>query len=862
MKRRIIWRIVLGLVLLLALFLCVTKVFIPLFDTSAYDKTFVPDIKRYTGAEGDFTLTSENLTFTLDPATTHFTLTDHRTGKVWSSSAPGVASDSSTMLNEKERLQSILTLDYKNNTGKQTTFSSFAKSVTNSLYEVSHEGDTIRVTFTIGDIARTYLFPEAMTDDRFQAILDKLDKKAKRTVQDAYKKYNPAKYGKKDDPAALEAAYPDLKEGKIVWVLRNKDMKANAAAKLEEAMISGGYTMADYEYDESRIVRAGEIEGATDKPIFNVTIAYRLEGDDLVVEVPLSEITYNPDYPPTALNVLPAFGAAGSNETGYILVPEGSGAIIRYNNGKTKQNPYYANMYGWDWAAIRKEVVSETRMSFPVFGMATGGSSFVCIMEEGASWGGINADIAGRAGAGSYNSANAVYAIIHGDSYDVSERTNNNVYMFEQQLPDAMLRQRYRFVASDSYMDMAAAYRDYLLASHPEMQRELSAEAHTVIELVGAIDKVQQRMGVPTNVPIPLTTYKQATELLNKLAAEKLPNLSIRYTGWTNGGLNQTILNKIRLMSELGSERELKAFAEAAKAAGVPLYLDGLTQFARDSGMLEGFLAMRDAAQHTTREEAEIPEYSAIWYGPIEDRDTYYLLKPALAMKNADVLSGAVTAYGAAGISFRDLGGMLSADYNAKDLVTREEVRLQQIAKIRELQEKGQSVMIRQGNDYAAVLADIVTDLDFDGLQYRILDEYVPFYTAALHGSVVYTGSAINLADDRETLLLRSAEMGASLQYTLMADDVEELQDSWFSEYYGADVSIIYDDMINVVKAYNQALSGTFNQKMTGHERIGDVTITTYENGIRVYVNYGYEEASVDGVTIPARSYTAKEAIE
>ena len=231
-------------------------------------------------------------------------------------------------------------------------------------------------------------------------------------------------------------------------------------------------------------------------------------------------------------------------------------------------------------------------------------------------------------------------------------------------------------------------------------------------------------------------------------------------------------------------------------------------------------------------------------------------------MKNADVLSGAVTAYGAAGISFRDLGGMLSADYNAKDLVTREEVRLQQIAKIRELQEKGQSVMIRQGNDYAAVLADIVTDLDFDGLQYRILDEYVPFYTAALHGSVVYTGSAINLADDRETLLLRSAEMGASLQYTLMADEVEELQDSWFSEYYGADVSIIYDDMINVVKAYNQALSGTFNQKMTGHERIGDVTITTYENGIRVYVNYGYEEASVDGVTIPARSYTAKEAIE
>lgn len=861
-KRRIIWRIVLGLVLLLLAVLFVTKIILPLFDTSADDATFVPDIKRYTGAEGDFTLTSENLTFTLDPDTTHFTVTDNRTGKVWSSIAPGVANDANTMLNEKERLQSILTLDYKNNTGKQTNFNTFARSVTNSLYEVTREGDTIYVTFTIGDIARTYLYPEAITDARLQTILANLEKKDQRTITDAYQLKGEGEYKKKDDVAALEATYPDLKN-ELVWIIRNKDMKANAMTKLETALVKGGYTADDYEYDESRIVREGQVEGATDKPIFNVTIAYRLEGDDLVVEVPLEKITYNPDYPITSLNILPAFGSAGMDETGYIMVPEGSGALIRYNNGKTKQNPYYANMYGWDWASIRKEIVSETRMNFPVFGMATAGSSFVCIMEDGVSWAGVNADVAGRSGYGSYNSANAVYTIIHGDSYDVSERTNNNVYMFEQQLPEGTLRQRYRFVASDNYMDMAAAYREYLTAKHPELLQEVSSEAHTVVEMVGAIDKVQQVFGVPTNVPIAMTTYNQASELLEKLLAENLPNLSIRYTGWMNGGLNQTILNKIRLMNELGSESELQAFAKAASDAGVPLYLDGLTQFARDSGLLEGFLAMRDAAQHTTREEAEIPEYSSIWYGPIEDRDSYYLLKPELALNAVDVLSDAAAQYGAAGVSFRDLGGMLSGDYNAKDLTTREETRLQQIAKLQELRSEGQSIMIRQGNDYAAVLSDIVTDMDLDGTAYRIIDEFIPFYPAALHGSVTYTGAAINLADDREELLLRSAEMGASLMFTLMADDVEELQDSWFSEFYGADASIVYDDMIATVEAYNQSMSGTFNQKMTDHERTGSVAVTTYENGMRVYVNFGYTDAEVDGVTIPARSYTtAKEAIE
>ena len=869
MKRRIIWRIVLALVILLALALFVTKVIIPLFDVSGEALSYVPDIKRFAGTEETFSLESENLTFSLDPETTHFTVTDKRSGKVWSSIAPGVASDSNTMLNEKERLQSIISVDYKTNTGKMTTYSSFARSVTNRLYAIEQSEGEIRMTFTVGDIARTYMYPDAISGERMNAMLSNLAKKDQRTITDAYqeKGVDPetgkSKYKKNDDIAALEAQYPDLKEG-TVWILRKAkaDTKENAATKLEKAFAAAGYTAEDLEYDQSRIVIEGAVEGATDKPIFNVTLVYRLEGDDLVVEIPLDEITYNPDYPVTALNVLPAFGAAGPSEEGYILVPEGTGALIRFNNGKNKQNPYYANMYGWDWGLIRKEIVSETRMIFPVFGMATGGSSFICIIEDGVSWSGVNADVSGRPGAGSYNSANAVYTIVHGDSYDVSERTNNTVYMFEQRELSGKLSQRYRFIPSDDYMDMAASYRAYLQGKYPEMNREASADATTVIEMVGAIDKVQQRMGVPTNVPIPMTTYVQARELLEKLAGENLSNLTVRYTGWMNGGLNQTILNKLRLMSEMGSEKELQAFADASRKAGVPLYLDALTQYARDSGLAEGFLAMRDAAQHTTREEVELPEYSYVWYGPQDWRDNYFLIKPRLAMQAVELLSSAAKQYGASGVSFRDLGNMLSADYNAKDHVSREEVRLSQMEKIREMRAGGQLVMTRSGNDYAALLSDVVTDIDFDGSRYRIIDEFVPFYTAAIHGAIPYTGVSLNLADDRDELLLTSAEMGAGLQYTLMAANVNEVQDSWFSEYYGADVSIIYDDMIAAITAYNESMSGTFNQVMTDHDRIGQLAITEYENGVRVYVNYGYTDAEADGLTIPARSYTVKEAIE
>ena len=292
----------------------------------------------------------------------------------------------------------------------------------------------------------------------------------------------------------------------------------------------------------------------------------------------------------------------------------------------------------------------------------------------------------------------------------------------------------------------------------------------------------------------------------------------------------------------------------------MPLYLDGLTAFARDSGLLEGFISFRDAARFTTREEAEIPEYSPIWYGANDDRDTYYLVKPAIAMRSVNTLADAAASYGA-GVSFRDIGYMLSADYDSKDHTTREAVLHQQAEKLAELKASGRDVMIRQGNDYAAVQATLITNMDFDGGQYSIIDEYVPFYPLALHSRVSYTGASLNLADDAEEVLLRSAEMGAGLQYTLTAQSARVLQDSTYSEFYGADASLVLDDITAQVAQYRETLSGIFNQEMTGHERVGNVTITTYANGTRVYVNFGYTDAAVNGITVPARSYAAQQGV-
>ena len=852
MKRRILVRGVLVLILLLALYPLTKFVILPLFDTSGELEGH--DVPLYGYSEPDTPMVMENdaLRFELDPATTHFTLTDKRTGHVWLSSPDNADSDPIALPVEKNKLNSTLSLTYAASTGMTTQFTSQEHSISNGVYEVLMQEDgSVRVNYSVGRVQRSFLMPTAIGDARMQQFMEKMTSKQKKDIKEYYREYNIDKLRKTDDKAALLAAYPDLAE-EHVWVLRD-GTKDHLKQRCESIFAEVGYTAEDLAYDNSRIVQAGSTIA---KAVFNVSMVFRLDGSDLVVEVPLDDLAYDVDYPLTSLTLLPAFGAGGTADNGFLFVPDGSGAIIRFNNGRVSQRAYYANLYGWDWASIRTQVTNETRINFPVFGVSGDSGSFICILEDGASWAGIGADIAGRLT--SYNTVNATYTIVHGDAYDVSERTNNAVYMFETAHPTGFIRQRYRFLPESGYMDMAASYRDYLTAKYPNFaEQTVDADAPLSIELIGAIDKVQQVAGVPTSVPIAMTTYAEAKELLRELVTRNLAqNMSIRYAGWMNGGMNQQLLSSVRLIRQLGTQEELFSFAQNAAIAGVPLYLDGLTAFARDSGLLEGFIAFRDAARFTTREEAEIPEYSPIWYGANDDRDTYYLVKPAIAMRSVNTLVDAAASYGA-GVSFRDIGYMLSADYDSKNHTTREAVLHQQAEKLAELKASGRDVMIRQGNDYAAVQATLITDMDFDGGQYSIIDEYVPFYPLALHSRVSYTGASLNLADDAEEVLLRSAEVGAGLQYTLTAQSARVLQDSTYSEFYGADASLVLDDITAQVAQYRQTLSGIFNQEMTGHERVGNVTITTYANGTRVYVNFGYTDAAVDGITVPARSCSA-----
>ena len=848
-RKSLIRRLIPWIVAAAVLAALVFFVFVPIYSQKDTVDENPPEISYLEEGGKPLVMENDDLVFTMDPETTRFQITEKASGRVWDSTPADAQQDSIALTANKEQLSSTLLVTYTTS-GGEVTMNNNAYSIMNQSYVVNMQEDgSIRVDYSIGQIERTYLIPSAITKERYVEFTDKMSKKSKKQVASNYSLYEPDKLNKKDNAEEVKAMYPSVTE-QALYILKSGTSATNKQ-KIEGYFAEAGYTQEDFDTDQQLVAGVAGTSG----PVFNVSMIYRLEGKDMVVEIPYSEIRYRQDYPITYISPLPMFGAAGTGEEGYMFIPEGGGAIIRFNNGKLSQNPYYANLYGWDYGVQRKEAVSETENGFPVFGATHDGGSFICIMEGASSYAGVNADISGR-----YNSYNTIYAkynVLHAEQYNVSAKTTQLVYIYEKDIPQDTIRQRYRFVDSENYADMASAYGDYLREHYPELAGAQAGEEIPVnVELIGAINKKVIKFGMPVDSIVPTTTFEQARQILDELSGEEIKALNVRLTGWANGGVRQKVLTGVHTLKELGGEKGLKQLINEASLRNAGLSIDGITCFAYNSGVFDGFMTFRDAARYATREQVHLYPFDIITYQKAEWLDDYYLTRPSYAQKNASNLISFLKEHAAYGIAFRDIGNLLSADYNPNDLVTREQVKEMNVQTMKEARDAGLKVTIKEGNDYALPYADLITDMNLTGQAYAIVDERIPFYQIAIHGMKDYTGEAINLSGDYKTKLLECAEYGAGLNYTFMAESTRILLESDYSCYTSAGYEYWKAQMIDMTKRYQAEMAGLNRQRITGHERLTEeVTVTRYADGTNVYVNYGNTDYRSGGVTVPALDY-------
>ena len=513
------------------------------------------------GSSEDIVLENEYLSLRFLPGTAEIILTDKEKGVQWRSNPLGAANDPLADTVTKDFMGSQFSLEYADMAGVGMTLYSGVNSVDLGVYGYELADNCLEVRYSIGDIVRSYIIPPAAPEQRMLTFLEKMEEDDRYKVEASYRLYDINNLRSSDDKSQLLASYPDLSRTKI-YALRD-NAQEYMKEMMEEIFANAGYTYDDYTEDASRYT----VSGGAEKPAFNITLRYTLDGRSLILNVPFDKVAYRPAYPITRLALLPFMGAGGVNDRGYLLVPDGCGALIYFNNGRQNQIAYNNNVYGWDEAMPRDAVINDNRAPFPAFGIQKNGNALLCVIEEGASYGGIRADVSGRNS--SWNYVYPEFSMVHGAIIDITGRSDRAVYLYERGgLPAGEnITLRYTPCVDDGYAGMAKEYRSWLTRTYPSLdgRKEGGGAAKggvpVAIEIVGAVNKTQHRLGIPFDLPLKLTSYKESAGMIDDFAKWGWKNARIKLNGWFNHSVDHSVPNKIKLISALGGKKRLRGFS-------------------------------------------------------------------------------------------------------------------------------------------------------------------------------------------------------------------------------------------------------------------------------------------------------------
>lgn len=560
------------------------------------------------------------------------------------------------------------------------------------------------------------------------------------------------------------------------------------------------------------------------------------------------------------ISVLPYFKAAGPEEEGYILIPDGSGALINFNNQKSSYGAYSQEVYGRDPALPLTQVGATVKnVTLPVFGASFGDHGYFAIAEKGAASATINAMTSGNET--SYNNAYITFRYRQtmtasrsvASAYGTNNTLGTNVVV-DNNAEIPFYRLRYCLLDEDSadYVGMAGRYRDYL-ASNGLVRKDAANDSPLYLTLYGGIEDTDYFLGIPYKTVTELTSYENAKEILEELRLGGVDQMAVRYCGWQKDGLEAEIPTKIKFESKLGGKNDFYTLVDYGNNNGIKVFPDFDYMNLYQSG--NGYSIHKDAVLAATNDTSYQYTYD-LNTGMKQDTHRWQLLTPKLSLEAFTKLISGKEKTDMNNISLGSVGSSIYSDFNTRSAVHRDDTVSLWTAMVQEATDNFEGVMVETGNIYAAMYADYIINVTSESTHFDLADDSVPFYQILFHGYASYGTEPINLTADPDKAFLKALETGSNLNFSLIYGDTYELVETRYNFLYNAGFQDWQDTIQEYYSAAKPVLSAVAGSEITGHIQVADnVYRTEYGKAGVVYVNYGKKDVTVDGITVTAGGY-------
>lgn len=790
---------------------------------------------------------NEYMEFYIHPVSCEIAIVNKKTGEIMLSN-PYDVSSIGTDNGKKQRLSTII-LKYKSvSNSTETTYYSYADACSFGQFSIDSsctaEGK-LTVTFEFGK--KEMVYPFAISNDDMTAlsnrIIEKLGEEAGqkriKSIKGCYV------YSKVNDIWTIVAS---VKEGNRKTL--EKYFIEDAGLTLEE--MHEMYDRVNYDYTTGKI-NYGTMEnsdlGVSYKTPFTVPVVYTLTNDGFTVDVDLSKVVYEYEsYKLLSITLLPYFNSAQREEKGYSFLPDGSGVLVRYEDLYTSgsRDNISTPLYGLDYAYFSTDLKNQEQATFPVFGNIITSrpvkNGFFAIIEKGDTLSTVTS------ANGDSNSIYATFNISSSDKYDLADSfsggttgstiiTVNGVerYVGEIGIKYAMLTPS--DLASTgastakydtSYLGMAKYYRDYLNANGSLSKIDpatIDKYSRIFLEVFGSLQVEEKIMTFPVTVNKALTTFQDIISMHKSLSNYGVNNMSIILTGFANGGLDSQYPTYLKWQKVLGGAAGYNELVDYAEKNGLEIAPNVDFSYSKSLKTFSGFKYKQTASKTLDGRYATRREYDASIQmfqrkgGVVISTDAYDLAYSKFIKSTAD--------YKITSLATKALGSDLSSDFDEKTgYIFREQSKVNtqnMLANLSGRKEGGSqsnfNLILDAGNAYALKYASGLLKTPLDSSRRLNTSEAIPFVGMVLHGSIEFTGDAINMEGDSRYMFLKALENGANLYFTLAMQNTELLKGTEdYNNYYSVQFSTWKNSIVSMYNEYNKVMSSKQGVYIEEHE--------------------------------------------
>lgn len=589
-----------------------------------------------------------------------------------------------------------------------------------------------------------------------------------------------------------------------------------------------------------------------------MTLEVSLNEDGITARIPDESIVEDGDTYIGTIALYPYLGYSYLDDReGYMLLPDGNGALIYLDDKEGRFNTGYTGViYGMDagfeesdttrlWRDKYEMVNEANNVLAPVFGMAhtSEGIAYLAVVEEGdqraaveASPNGVSID---------YNRIFVRFTERRLYTQPTSNNsTSGSFRLVEADRSHSDLQVRYLFLSGDqaNYCGMANAYRNYLLSDG--FLTAVPDEYRTRVDFLGT----EREAWIVGTSSVVMTTVEDIREIYDDLERQGVSGLLSVYKGWQKGGLYDIPIVGYKADSGIGGTKRLTELIKEADSRGIKMYLYNDAMRINPSEQNAAFNVVKKINKRKLEEETHKDVYGRFMW-----------LTPA---KTDTVLDKFLKSYTKNGVSGLALGGISDTLYSynySGTFYTRHqcaESYYDTVAKA----DGSADLLLQQPFAYLWDHTEGFLDMPLYTSSYIFEDESVPFLSIALRGILPVYSEYVNFEANKQEFFLKLVETGTCPSFYITKESAADLIYTNSSNIYSSEYSVYRDDIISYTKELEAVHGKTAGAVIREHEIRGNgITIVTYDNGVKIYLNYSTEEQSADGRTLKGMSYEVVE---